>query len=190
MTSVGSAMPDQIRKRLLRNEDVIWWGQPVQGMRLNRRDVFLIPFSLLWGGFAMFWEAKVLTIPTRTAFPFVLFGVPFVLIGLFLIFGRFLLDSWLRRRTTYALTVRRALIVRTAPWPSFKAISLDHSLEATLLEEANGRGTIRFGATAPMYSGLGFAVWVATLDPTPQFLSIDGVQRVFTAIQESSHNQI
>ena len=95
-------IPEQITKRLLPNEKVVWWGQPVQGLMLTRRDGILIPFSLLWGGFAIFWETSVLR--SGAPFPFALFGVPFVLIGLFLIVGRFLFDSWLRRRMSYALT--------------------------------------------------------------------------------------
>lgn len=188
ISTEDAAIPDSISMRLLDKERVVWWGQPGQGLILTPRDGFLIPFSLFWGGFALFWETKALQ--SNAPFPFALFGVPFLIIGLFLIFGRFLVDRWLRGRILYALTDSRVLIARSGPWPSFQALSLDRLPEATLAEGSNGRGTIRFGPQAwgsSFANGrAGFNAWVPALDPTPQFIDIDDVQRVFRAVQERS----
>ena len=185
-------IPDQISTRLLKGENVLWWGRPAQGIMLTARDGVLIPFSLFWIVFTIVWESSALKSPAP--FPFALFGLPLVLGGLFLIFGRFLLDSWLRSRMVYALTDRRVLIARSPPWPSFKSVNLDRLPEATLNEGANGRGTIRFGLQGPMWGRMGnggtLGAWVASLDPTPQFLGIDDVQRVFAAVQERSQGRI
>ncbi len=51
---------DLISGRLLGGERVAWSGRPVQGILFTARDIFLIPFSLIWCGFAVFWEASVL----------------------------------------------------------------------------------------------------------------------------------
>jgi hypothetical protein len=180
-------LDDPIANYLLKGESVAWRGRPKQGLMLMPRDGLLIPFSLLWGGFAIFWEVTALNGKAPGFFP--LFGVPFVLIGLFLIFGRFLLDASLRSRTLYALTDRRVLIARSGPWRSFNAINLDRLPEATLVESAEGRGTIRFGQP-PQYWGANrngsFGSWIPALDPTPQFLAIDDARRVFAAVQDRS----
>ena len=185
----GDAMlnANAFNDHLMPGEAMIWSDRPAQGILLAPRDTFLIPFSLLWGGFAIFWEMTALS--SEDPMPFALFGVPFVLIGMFLIIGRFLLDAWLRTKIVYALTDRRILILRRGFWPSFDAMSLDRLPEAGLRERANGRGTIRFGAQAPLWVSqrAGFGSWIASLDPTPQFLDIADARRVFAALQQRSH---
>jgi hypothetical protein len=192
MGFVGSSTPDQLKNHLIQGETIVWWGRPAQGIVFAAADALLIPFSLVWGGFAIFWETLVLR--GKAPLPFALFGVPFVLVGLFLIFGRFFLDSWLRARTVYALTDRRVLIARAAPFGNFKAVNLDRLPEVSLIEKANGKGTIRFGQPTSMF-GATYGVrrsggWIAALDPTPQFFAIDDVQRVFAAVQERSQGHL
>ena len=48
-----------IQPELTAGETVLWAGQPDPSVRLHREDVFLIPFSLFWGGFSIFWELGV-----------------------------------------------------------------------------------------------------------------------------------
>lgn len=67
-----------------------------------------MPFSLLWGGFAIFWEAMVVTTAKQPFF--LLWGIPFVLIGLYFIFGRFIYKKRGKLRTVYGLTDRRAIV--------------------------------------------------------------------------------
>jgi hypothetical protein len=175
---------DAFEGRLLPNETILWAGRPAQGLRLTARDGLLIPFSLLWAGFAVFWEITVLR--SRAPLFMALFGAAFVLVGLFMVFGRFVVDAWLRGATVYALTDRRLLILRAGTWPAFKALSLESLPECALSEGANARGSIRFGPSAPLFSRYygGFGAWTPSLDPTPQFLAIDDARRVFGLIQE------
>jgi hypothetical protein len=115
-----------------------------------------------------------------------LFGVPFVLIGAYVVVGRFLLDAWIRRGMYYAVTDKRILILRSPPFSKFSAISLDQVPDADLSESANGRGTIRFGTVAPYWRGDGFSGWTPSLDSTPQFLAIENARRVFDQIQRAA----
>ena len=177
---------ENFKTLLLPDETIVWSDRPRQGIMFVPRDALLIPFSLLWGGFAIFWESSVLSAKAPASFK--LFGVPFVLVGLFMIVGRFFLDAWLRSNTAYALTERRVLILRWGPWSSFKAIRLDRLPEATLNEGTNGRGTIRFGEQGSLWGGRSGSAgsWIASLDPTPQLLSIPDVRKVFALIQQNT----
>lgn len=89
-------------------ERLLWVGQSDPSRMLTGRDAFLIPFSLVWGGFAIFWEVSVLT--TGAPWFFGLFGAVFVLIGLHLIAGRFLVKRHRKRTEVYAVTDRRAFV--------------------------------------------------------------------------------
>src|SRR5262245_484893 len=118
--------------RLMKGEKIVWWGQPAAGFLLTGRDWLLIPFSLMWGGFAIFWETTV--VRSNAPFFMQLWGVPFVLIGLYLVAGRFLVDAWLRQRILYAVTDKRILILRSAPFSKFTALSLDQLPDVSLTE--------------------------------------------------------
>ena len=118
----------------------------------------------------------------QTSF-FALWGIPFILIGIYFVVGRFFVDAWIRRGTSYALTSRRVLILRSGPFSNFISINLDRLPEASLSEGADGRGTIRFGPQVPVWGRRGFSSWTPALDPTPQFLSIENARAVFDEVQ-------
>ncbi len=173
---------------LLDGERVLWSGRPCRGLLLTGRDVFPIPFSLLWGGFALFWETLVVT-KSAPGF-FQLWGVPFVLFGLYMIAGRFIVDARLRANTTYAVTNRRIVITRSGLFNKTVSLSLDRLPEVQLAKRSDGSGTLRFGPSAVYWgwaSG-GFGYWSPALDPTPQFIGIPDAQRVFDLIQRAARD--
>ena len=104
-----------IQSEIDSDEKLIWFGKPNQGIVFRGSDIFMIPFSLLWGGFAIFWEISALSIPMDKAgaigIIFPLFGIPFVLVGLYMIFGRFIYDAKNRSKTFYGITDQRVIIV-------------------------------------------------------------------------------
>src|SRR5215213_2217596 len=140
-----------IGRELARGERVLWSGQPRQGITLRGADAQMIPFSLLWGGFAFFWEWSVLN--SDAPFFFVLWGIPFVAVGIYLIVGRFFVEARQRGRTHYAVTSERILIVDGLLTSNVTSISLRTLTEMTMAEASDGEGTIHFGSsTVPTFS--------------------------------------
>ena len=120
-------------------------------------DAFLIPFSILWGGFAVFWETMVVT--QGAPLFFMIWGVPFVLIGLYLIVGRFWVDARQRARTYYALTDGRVIIVSGIFSRSTRSLNARTLSDIALTTNKNGGGTITFGPVNPMYGWWGSSGW-------------------------------
>jgi hypothetical protein len=136
-------------------ERIVWSGQPKQGFLLKPADALLIPFSLLWGAFAIFWEASVIAVAIEGKLPFPisiifpLFGFPFVLIGLYMTFGRFFFDRAQRSKTYYALTNERAIILSGLRSHNVKSIDYKNLPEINISTKKDGPGTITFGSEPP-----------------------------------------
>lgn len=183
----GVVMRDDLRTILLSGERVLWDGEPYNGLMSRPIEAFLIPFSLLWGGFAVFWNVQVWsTGQDVAALPFKLFGLPFLIGGLYVTFGRFLLDMQIRRRLRYAVTDRRILIYRSGRSSTSKSIDIKRLPAIELDERADGSGTIRFGPAMSLFGGGSFGIWQPTFDATPQFLRIPNVRFVYELIQKQT----
>jgi hypothetical protein len=174
---------DKFRDELNPGERIIWSGQPQQGLMLRLADIFLIPFSLLWGGFAVSWEFGV--IAGGAPFFFMLWGIPFVLVGLYITIGRFFVDSAQRNKTYYALTNERAIIRSGFFNQNMKSLDLKKLPEINLSTKSNGKGTITFGASHPMawmYGGSGFPN-MGRYHIAPSFEMIDDAKTVYQHIK-------
>ncbi|MEP0913090.1 PH domain-containing protein [Leptolyngbya sp. GB1-A1] len=155
---------------------------PRQGLILRAEDVYLIPFSLLWGGFVIFWEVSVLS--TDAPFFFKLWGVPFVLVGLYIMVGRFFADARQRGKTYYGVTNERVIIVSGLLSRKVKSLNLRTLIDISLDEKSDGSGTITFGATNPMSwwsGGMSFPRWGP--QPTPSFELIREARKVYEIIR-------
>lgn len=165
-------------------ERLLWSGRPAQGLLFTLHDLFLVPFSILWCGFAIFWETSVMA--ANAPLLFKLWGVPFVLVGLYFVFGRFLVDAWLRSGTIYGVTDRRVLILRAAPFHSFISLDLVGLLDIRLRRGLAGRGTIQFGEEPMSFLGRTRRnTWSPALANVPQFLAIPDAQTVYDRIEEA-----
>jgi hypothetical protein len=162
-------------------ESLLWAGRPVQGLRLAPSDLVMIPFSLLWGGFAIFWE--VTAVVGGAPLLFRIWGIPFVLVGLYMIAGRFFVDAYRRARTFYGLTDTRVLIVVVGSTRKLTALDLAAQKEIQVDEAAGGRGTIRFGVAGESGSGMRFGR--GNKNEPPSFEGIPEVGAVYARIRES-----
>jgi hypothetical protein len=136
-------VPPELARELGGGERLLWSGQPLPGLRFQRSDLFLVPFSLFWCGFVFFAVASAFQKSDPPAL--LLFLLLFVVTGLYLVAGRFFFDAWRRARTHYAVTSERVLIVDAAPGRKVTSLALSDLRELTLQERGSGVGTISFG---------------------------------------------
>jgi hypothetical protein len=153
----NSDITQVFQEYLLKDEKILWSGQPDPNIIFTPMDFFLVPFSLLWGGFAIFWEAEVLTTmsPAGSPFPmqimFPLFGSVFVIVGLYFMFGRFIFKKWKKRRTFYAVTNRRILSVSKGFGQQFQEFNIRSLNGISKRIRADGIGTLTFGGNQSMF---------------------------------------
>ncbi len=179
----------EIVRHLESGESLLWSGVSRQGVFLRASDAFMIPFSLLWGGFAIFWE--VTAIAGGAPFFFALFGVPFVLIGLYIIGGRFFVDAKLRANTYYGLTDRRVIIVSGLFSTTTNSLPLRTLHDFSVQERKDRTGTVMFGRPHP------FAAWYAGMQwpgmgqhQVPSFELIDNAKQVHDQIIEAQRSAV
>ena len=173
----------EVGAELAGGERLLWSGQPRQGVVFRGSDVFMIPFSLMWGGFAIFWEAGV--IMSGAPLFFTVWGVPFVLVGLYMIFGRFFVDARRRGRTFYGVTDKRVIIVSGALSRKVKSMNLRTLSDLLLSERGDGSGTITFGARHPMDWWLGGTTWPGMPEMSPAFELIADARGVYEVIRDA-----
>jgi len=171
-------------------ESVLWAGQPQGSVIFHKEDAFLIPFSLLWGGFAIFWEAGVSGLwgsHSKGSWLFgMIWGIPFVVVGQYLIWGRFVYTAWLKRRTYYAVTNRRVVVVQEG-WKRQVASAYIDSLPSLIKEGgSNGIGMLRFGPAQSMWSNnRGWGTWNAlNVSDQPAFVDIEDVDSVYRLVSD------
>lgn len=186
----------EISKELGKGEQLLWVGKSRQGIFFRGSDILLIPFSLMWGGFAIFWESMALSgflngqaskAPSGFQFIFPLFGVPFVLVGLYIILGRFIVDSKQRERTFYGITTQRIIIKSGLFSRSTKSLNLRSLSDISLSERSDGSGTITFGATNPFNSWFSAGSWPGAGKQSPSFDTIPNAKKVYEIIRKAQN---
>jgi hypothetical protein len=169
-----------LQAELSGGESVLWTGKPNPRVVFHPSDWAVIPFSLMWGGFAIFWELGVLGMGPfgnkGSSWNFgVPWGIPFVIMGQYFIWGRFLYVAWKKARIVYALTNERILLVVRPPQSRVLSLYL-RSIPGVEKEiRSDGIGTLKFGETPPVWGGRGTktASELYLNSPTPVFVDID-----------------
>jgi hypothetical protein len=148
-----------VQPELTSGESLYWAGMPNPKMIFHSDDWYTIPFSLMWGGFTIFWEAAALGYWGNTSKGgghstfMAIWGIPFVVMGQYMIWGRFLVDAWCKHRTYYAVTNRRVLIVQEAWHRKSKFIYLEAI--PSIAREGTNIGTLWLGPKLPIIGGRG-----------------------------------
>jgi hypothetical protein len=129
---------------LLPGERIVWSGRPERYRLFRPADAYLIPFSVLWGGFAIFWESSALTMGAPGFFA--LWGVPFVAIGLYLIFFRFVVRARSLRMARYLVTNSRVIVSGGFTGQNRAETWLTRLDPPIVKERPDGSGDLAFGS--------------------------------------------
>jgi hypothetical protein len=172
-------LEEDLRPNLSPGERLIWTGKPRPGIILRSSDAIMIPFSLLWGGFAFFWEATVLS--TGAPFFMKLWGIPFVLVGLYITVGRFFVDARKRANTVYGITQDRIIIKSGIFSRDIKSLNIRTLSDITINQKSDNSGTITLGPTDNRYSMMQGMDWPGAKQP-PKLEFIEDVKSVYDKI--------
>ena len=116
----------------------------------------------------------------------VLWGIPFLLMGLYLIFGRFLVDARQRANTYYGLSNQRVIIVSGSRGSRCKSLDLKTLTDLSLVEQSDRSGTIFFDGTP------NWGLWVEGwrwpgMPPLSRFELIDEARQVYEQIRDAQN---
>ena len=137
---------DFCRPYLLEDEYILWKGRPERGNIFRQGDWMVVIFAVMWLGFSLFWEFSALqsVMSGGGSLFLALWGLPFVAIGLYLLFGRFLQTAYLRDKTFYVITNKKIMV------KSGRKITMRDGKDLPPMDvmiHRNGNGTILFSET-------------------------------------------
>ena len=187
------------------SEQLLWAGQPKQGVTFRASDIIMVPFSLMWGGGAMLiaisalsavhfvvndtdafvglegGASVVILASVVSAFVVVAF---FVLVGLYMSVGRFIVDSKRRARTFYGLSDQRVIVVSGLFIRTVKSMNLRTLSDVSLSEKADRTGTIAFGPSQSRMSWVRDVYWPVVPRAGLFFEMIPDAKKVYDQVVE------
>lgn len=92
-------------------EEILWQGRPDPAWAFSQKMFFMVPFSLFFTGFAMFWMVMAM----QAGGFFWMFGLLHFGVGFAMLCSTLFGGAFMRRYTWYTLTDRRALIASDLP---------------------------------------------------------------------------
>lgn len=178
---------------LLDGEELLWSGQSDKNRLFTGQDLFLIPFSLLW---------CAITVPLLLGglasgnIIFVL--MPHGWIGLYMLFGRFIVKYQQKKHTYYAVTNHRILIVSGLFSRRLQTFSLRNlpSLEKRMGRD--GVGTIIFAElqskswwnrSRTSYSNTGMEIFGQGPAGFYDIHDVDDVYRIIAQLAHQTQNE-
>lgn len=127
---------------LLADEKILWAGQPETKFILKGGDVVLSIFGLVWTGFfSLFFLSDFIT--SGDIFE-ISISIVFMLVGLYFLFGRFIIGNYEKKRTFYAVTNQRVLIITNMHKKNVQAKLIDQIPVLIKTVHKDDIGTIQF----------------------------------------------
>lgn len=150
-------MDTTIQNHLLPGEKILWDGHPRLNGRISAGSVGLSIFGIIWLGFSLFWTIMAFTMTRASGTPglfsylFPLFGLPFVAIGVFMVFLAPAKQRAKNQATYYYVTNKRIIInIDTQKSPAFNSMLYKDIQGVQIIQNRDNTGNIVF---TPMLAG-------------------------------------
>lgn len=151
----------------------------------------MIPLALGWSASIMYGEAGVIGVLwsghwSPTGICVSLFFTPLAIYTQYLIWGRFLYAAWKKKRTFYAVTDRRVIVVQDG-WRRRSTVADLNTLPSLILENGpNGTGTVRFAKWQVEHPGSQQLGWtrfdLTAIGNVPTCVDIDNADFVYRLV--------
>lgn len=179
----------KLRPELARDERLLWSGMPRQGLRWRAGDWVALPFTVFWLYMVMFGTSRHGIQTDQPPLYLRPEGIPFVLVGVYMLVGRFLVDWYQRTRTYYGLTDQRVIILDGLFNRQVKSLTLATLSDITLSARSDGNGTITFGPGTSTSSWFGRSSWRGMNNQqAPAFDMIEDVRKVYAMTREAQQS--
>ena len=193
--SVDYRTEEVFRGELLRDDRILWSGQPEANVLLGPADAGLIPFGLLWLASTSFILLTTLGIigdgpKGGRGAPLIFVVVPgfFVAIGLHMVFGRFVCKYWKKKNTYYAVTNQRVLVLTKLLGTRLQAAFIHDITNIDKSVRRSGIGTPRLGSAGARFSphaNTGMDLFGSgSAQEAPAFYDIREPDRVYDTVAE------
>ena len=180
MIEAAATLPPDLTALLDPDETILWQGHPPTKLFLfSKSDVFLVPFSLVWAGFAVpgsistfLWPKSLVELP---------FALLFLVAGIYFSIGRFFISQRMRKKTVYCVSNKRAFIATYGISGRIDSKPLHPSLAIAL--EPSEPGSITLGDPALFFPrGYGMGIWSGN-DGSFTFRKISDASKVYALIR-------
>ena len=168
----------ELSDHLNTNENLIWTGQPKQGIVFRSMDIIAIPFMLFWWGFFVFWTIMVY----QQCFLFAIVALPFHVVGFVFVIGRFFIDAKHRENVFYGLTSERIIIKSGIFTKSVKSFNIATLTNIEYSEKKDGSGTIAIGSKTNKNPWEKSIEWMPGMKPNPRLNLIKDARMVYSKI--------
>ena len=175
---------NEVTEELEPDEQIIWTGQPDTKKLFTRADIFLVPFTLLWTGMPVFMVTTTRNIPFSI---FMILPLFFIVIGMYITFGRFIVKTYRKKRTIYALTDRRVIEITDTSRRRVKTAVYSRIPNLSYSQGRSGGGSITFGnenAAVRMYANTGMDFMMLQREGMPAFYDLEDVAEPLGIIRE------
>ncbi len=152
-TGAAPSTQTLFQNEMLKDEKILWTGQPKKGFVLPGGYILLILFGFPLLGIGSFIE--YITIFQSFDIFAMIFGLLLLLLGLCMVLGSIIYKNYRKKRTYYAVTNQRIIILINSSNKKVESIVINQIPVLNKTVKKDGSGTIRFdnsGAGENSYS--------------------------------------